>query len=585
MRGPRSVGRTRGKRTWSLGSRSILFVLIALVMSNLCLCDRKSITSSLPPPSSSSSSSLSSPIRQANHVNSPQKHSQQQATQQVLVKPIRGQQQSKASAASHREDLIASLSDSIERQHFRIKPIRALVQLRPSKFDNGRESLSNEPSEFRPIKVAGSSSATSQTSQSSFQWPKQDASMSQIIMMHEHAALAGTKTKTGGSSGGSQDSSEAGTRWRDLARSPVKTASSLIASNKVVAQVLHYLAPIASGPSLLSGSFLPNSTSLAIIKADGNPFSARAHQNHSIRPADPAPESSKAAPLSPTSINTGNQPLPLAPQSALLRGLRYLANGLSSPASLSKMRPSETAEGPLESYSADLMADSSQSIEHLPLRAADMKTENLPKLSTSSFSTQHQAAGGARLEKGANQGAQSSYLQDSFRDLLTLSQLPILSGGPTSTAPSDLEPGGKQWLANKMVAQQTWGNRSQSIEDLLRFAYIFGARRKRDPLKALGSPPPSIIQRRPSLLDSLTRPASPMAVASTKPITDKQSTSISPFANRFGSLLATNKSAKPRGVMWDMATDPTLAVTVFHLLERASVALPLGEYLLYSKIS
>lgn len=42
------------------------------------------------------------------------------------------------------------------------------------------------------------------------------------------------------------------------------------------------------------------------------------------------------------------------------------------------------------------------------------------------------------------------------------------------------------------------------------------------------------------------------------------------------SLLIPNR-ARPRGVIWDMASDPSLAVTVLHLLERASVALPLGK--------
>jgi hypothetical protein len=193
---------------------------------------------------------------------------------------------------------------------------------------------------------------------------------------------------------------------------------------------------------------------------------------------------------------------------------------------------------------------------------------------------------GGWLVDGAAHLAQT-YFKDSFRDLLTLSQLPILSGGPVSTAPSDLEPGGKKWLANKQAAEQMRGNRTNAMEDLLRYLYILtnvGVRRKRDPLKALGSNTYS----RPSVMGSLSTSGSNLfnkrpllSLLADKPVTSL--IKLPPpkmFAgSKLGSLIIPNSDhIRSRGVMWDMATDPTLAVTIFHMLERASVALPLGKF-------
>lgn len=48
--------------------------------------------------------------------------------------------------------------------------------------------------------------------------------------------------------------------------------------------------------------------------------------------------------------------------------------------------------------------------------------------------------------------------------------------------------------------------------------------------------------------------------------------------SKHASLSPNNKNlAKPRGVMWEMATDTSLGVTLLHMMDRASFALPLGK--------
>jgi len=201
---------------------------------------------------------------------------------------------------------------------------------------------------------------------------------------------------------------------------------------------------------------------------------------------------------------------------------------------------------------------------------------------------------------GANRIAHT-LLKDSLRDWLTLSQLPILPGGPISTAPSELEPGGKQWLAQRASVQQLKGNRTQTLDDLMRYAYIFGSgvRRKRDPLKVLGpSPTNSLTSSGGRLISTVSRRPGRSFFGQRKSSNDNninnndskidasasnnQLAIAQPYANTIAEALSTllmkNRQAKPRGVMWEMATDPTLAVTVLSLMEKASVALPLGKF-------
>lgn len=164
-----------------------------------------------------------------------------------------------------------------------------------------------------------------------------------------------------------------------------------------------------------------------------------------------------------------------------------------------------------------------------------------------------------------------SYLQDSFRGLLTLTQLPILQATPISTAPSILEKGGQKSKDPKKTSTQTSQvNRNRAIDELYRYAYILGtsARRKRDPLKALGTN---------SVKKSLIKQKGVFSQRSRNQLIAPNSNQnqLLNYAKGLKSML-TAGGAKPRGVMWEMATDPSMAVTVFHLLERASVALPLG---------
>lgn len=175
-----------------------------------------------------------------------------------------------------------------------------------------------------------------------------------------------------------------------------------------------------------------------------------------------------------------------------------------------------------------------------------------------------------------------------------MSQLPILSANPISTAPSIHE-----CVAGKCKTGQTLGSggpmdvtssatsnlnrlqnkRRRAIDELYRYAYLVGSgvRRKRDPLKALSS------ASSPSALASFTsRRRSIFAHQKSnnqQQIADSDANSLANVALKLIRASGqSSKRARPRGVMWDMATDPTLAVTLFHLLERASLALPLGMF-------
>lgn len=227
-------------------------------------------------------------------------------------------------------------------------------------------------------------------------------------------------------------------------------------------------------------------------------------------------------------------------------------------------------------------------------------------------------------------GSIGPLMQGSLRDILALTQLPIApsaggpykptsvqhpqnGGRPLSTAPSILESNSRHKLSANEIAKG-----SRILEELLRFAYIItsGVRTKRDPLIALGdsSTHSGTLDHHKPLIDGqlTTYSSSSFSQRSNNnhqlvPIKGAGGSSLSSFgssavdnsqkllgyAQKVKSLLNydhfTSSSnllaaltgpakAKPRGIMWEMATDPSLAVTVFHLLERASVAVPLGKY-------
>lgn len=519
------------------------------------------------------------------------------SSQQVSLKSSstnnHNQKRNKVST-NHKEHLLSYLSDNIERQHFKMKPLRAFDHQRPSKFDSGDDLseslLSSQSSGTFGQKSLNPSAAAD----------KVDQGMRHIMQMHEQVHH---QQPTNSISSSSQSESVATgssfvNKWRDISRAPARVASTLINPSKMVTQVLSYISPLIGASKLIDPSSLgqklisQNSTaasgSTIVSRLRLNPFTGRSINNQASIGDLFGFERNKA---------TQSSFVTQAPQTA------YLARPdlFKSPSATGRQftTPStslyETLMGETSSPGKDLQADPSSSL------ATFLESENSKLGENDDIEAGQQAkaffgpdsAGRVWLKNSANQLAQS-YLQNSFRGLLTLSQLPILPTGSVSSAPSELEKNRLSFISKLKSTQTNSGkhpvglaqqNQSQSlasqsqrrraIDELYRYAYILstGIGRKKDPLIALGSAPPpktsmfnqkqgAFSQRSKGLLTS---------IQNQKQLLD--------YAKALRSALspsALNK-AKPRGVMWDMATDPSLAVTVFHLLERASVALPLGE--------
>lgn len=536
----------------------VIFTLFVLILgNNFCQCD-------------SNSSKFNLKLHQRQGTSNSIVPTLQPTPPPITSSQQRGSPSTSTSTSktnSHRDNLLTSLSESIERQHFRIKPIRTLVQPRPSKFDSGHESLTDAPNEM--IKFANHHKPQQLSSYYVHLKDKADEGMRHIMMMHEHAAGQHQLTDVINK----QSTNGTSLRWQDISFNPNRFASSLINSNKVVSQVLSYLSPVVGTKPLLDNFNIKQAIQNSSFKSLNplNPFSARANdQIHVTNSLHGIGKKFSNHPKHIVSTDSSDNLDLSRPEQQQQQHVSTTPSTMFGSFKYSIVKPATDANKPTQ----DLMVDSSSQTT-----TTVAESENLPPKTSNNLmrvSPPPQVLG-SWLKNGANQLTQS-YIQDSFRDLLTISQLPILSGGPVSTAPSDLEPGGKQWLANKLAAQQVWGNKSQAFDDLLRYVYIFGTgvRRKRDPLKAL----------RPSPLNALAavnqrrnffnhRPSNLFVKQASGQSLDNNEQS-SRFRNRFGSILA-HKNARPRGVMWDMATDPSLAVTVFHLLERASVVLPLGE--------
>lgn len=155
---------------------------------------------------------------------------------------------------------------------------------------------------------------------------------------------------------------------------------------------------------------------------------------------------------------------------------------------------------------------------------------------------------------------------------------PATSADPLSPAASSTSSATAS-VASPIPAALTLSEQKRKLaaEEVMRFAYILTKRLsgKNDPLKALAASGPSL---------NAVPPNKTFSQRSKNPLNSPNRQFLY-YLRQLRHLLMggprlrlPNKKnqIRPRGVMWDMATDPSLAVTVFHLLESASVALPLG---------
>jgi len=466
--------------------------------------------------------------------------------------------------ANHKERLMNHLAESIERQHLSMLPVRGpFAQKRPSKFDSGEEireilhSL-NEQSKSNLTSTSNRKSVTTSAK-------KADESLRHIMMMHEHVhRQQNHKSNNQPPSDSAKVGLEPGLigRWREISRTPIRMASNLINPNKIVSQVISYISPLVgvkfAEQSVLKQKFAQNEDK---FKAQTSKFVARSSNGISfaglqIKHGRNLPTNQQLATNSPQ-ISYLRRPDPLR-NSHTTEPTTLLDKEGDSP------RKSQTLDHLMPTE--DLMSEPSEpGLTQIDGAKVD-EGESEPKLSASKA--------GLWLKANANMLAQS-YIQNSLRDLITLTQLPILSAKPSSTAPSVLERKGKIRGPQKVNASLTESQGTRVLNELYRYAYILGTsvKRKKDPLKALGSVPSFVWS-----------PSKKNGFHSERPKSHLTQGILNQIENYKGGLAASlqgasSNRARPRGVMWDMATDPSLAVTVFHLLERASVALPLGEFI------
>lgn len=456
----------------------------------------------------------------------------------------------------NKEHLLSYLAENIERQHL-MKPVRAFVQQRPSKFDSG-DDLSYESSEVNY--VHRNSTPTHQ---------KVDEGLRQILRMHEKANQnRPVESSTSSSSADIARSS----RWREFSKNPARVAANLINPNKVVSQVMSYISPLISSklisPSIFDLKGILNSNNNG-SKLGLNPFTSRS--NNQVTPTKSIFNMKKIREASHNYATTLPQASYLAKPESFEKSngrqfstqpTNFLDDIGDTVLKSSLIKPNLSPK--------DLLASESSSSSNQIATPQPELAESANQLNENYSKGLRSQSASSWFKNNANKLAQN-YLQDSLRSLLTLSQLPILQANHISTAPSVLEKPYKKKAVNKVGSQPAPQSQSQSqraLAELYRYAYILGTRRKRDPLAALSSSTSLIKQK--GVFSQRSR---------NQLLAAPNNNQLMNYARSIRTALGTG--AKPRGVMWDMATDPSLAVTVFHLLERASVALPLGGYIFY----
>lgn len=447
--------------------------------------------------------------------------------------------QGSRAVTSQKENLLATLANNIELQHFRLKPIRSLVQQRPSKFDSVSEGLQDEPNEIKPFMKH--SQYPPNRNQNSSPSKKSEDRMRQIMQMHEiasahssinHHNLQPPATETASVSSNPNERNGDLTRLQSIVKSPSQLISKALQHTKLTSIFPRLSVSLNATEQLMNLSSLVRSSSI---------FSGRAHNGSNLRGSI----GKQATRLQSDDVQEPEEAVPQA----------YILAPIETD---HKAQTSEEGLGTVIRKTAGNVKSPTK-----PNRSELDIIDNTEQRETSNMGLKNW------LKMSHGKPVRNNFVQESFRDLITLSQLPIMSNNPASTAPSVYEKGGKFWLDDKQIGAR--GNRTRTIDDLVRFIYLLStsSRRKRDPLEAM-SPQPSNLMT--TFVNQATN--SLRKRPHNRPYTDRKLTHwIRGNGNPFFM-----KDASPRGVMWDMATDPSLAVTVFHLLERASVALPLGKY-------
>lgn len=480
-------------------------------------------------------------------------------------------QLSQAKTASQRQRLLESLAQSVERQHLGLGPTPG--HERPSSFEASQSvhKLSARPPSDYP---GGQTSSTMKM--------KAEDSMRSVLMMHEMAARAPPLPQPQVVNQ-QKEKHISLDRWATL-------------NNTLFKQVASLIQPLAgfdkASNSEVLGANHSNSTG---TRAKLHQFVARSNNSPITLINIGLSQLSKRVASPATGVQ--RKTVTEAPQTSFLaKPIFAQLSGLAQ--QFSPTPQSVSFELNSKCTSSDACTVQPALPEEVAAASSELVATNPP--------ADHQKASGSAKEKlastgsagswlknSANQIAQS-YLHDSFRGLLTMSQLPILSANPISTAPSIHEcttgrcKAGQSQESGRPTSGSTsttsslnrlQNKRRRALDELYRYAYLVGSgvRRKRDPLKALSS------ASSPSALSSLTNRRRGV-FGGQKSNNEQQlaNNEITNLANAALKLIRasgpSSKRAKPRGVMWEMATDPSLAVTLFHLLERASFALPLGKF-------
>lgn len=463
--------------------------------------------------------------------------------------------QGSRAVSNQKENLLASLANNIELQHFRLKPIRSLVQQRPSKFDSVSEGLQDEPNEMKSLikheyrhQNHMMSKHRPQTTGSN---EKSEDRMRQIVQMHETASAHSSFNQHN-------------TRPTTAINTPAFDSPNLNERNSELTR----LQAMVKGPSQLISRAIQNMKPISIFPR----FSP------TLNGTDPLMNLSSL--VRSSSIFSGRANNGSNLKHSLGSNIRQDTRlPLTDPQEIGETSPQAYVLAAIESSSDNKGRQSSDDKKGTIIKKTSGSVKSPAKPSRSEIDTadsteQRETSNlGLRnwVKKSHGKPIRNNFVQESFRDLITLSQLPILSNNPASTAPSVYEKGGKFWLDDKQDSPR--GNRTRTIDDFVRFLYLLSttSRRKRDPLEAMSPQPSNLVTTIVNQATNALR-KKPLKL-NERPYADQK---LTHWIRGHGNPFLT-KDATPRGVMWDMATDPSLAVTVFHLLERASVALPLGK--------
>lgn len=416
----------------------------------------------------------------------------------------------------YKEKLVAYINDEIERKHSKLKS----TPMRPSKFDYGEDvdfvHITNMSS-LNPTKAKNQASKISK--------PGEGDTMRLIEQMHELAANQPVSSSQPSNAVGN------GKRVTDSVR---LMASSLLNSNKIVTNILgNYMSPILGLRAFKGFAEQPDQASSQDDSADKTTlpwYSSR------LSPFIPRSNSFK--------LDNALRLHSLAPHVSSL--LRHNPSGIRG-ASTTKSHLSESSN---KNPEHDLLEPDASSVV-----ATISEPETDPHQISRNSTRTRKFLGSARKFRSTL----DPLLQVSIKNHLTFGQLvQLLSGRGSSVTSSKNE---LDSIENTV--------RARAFDEFFRLANIINA--------GLTSKDDGSTGSNRNKLNGFNQRSTNVISASNqgklvKYVQGKLKSVIPQSTNAL-----TQSRARPRGIMWEMATDPSLAVTVFHLLERASVALPLGE--------